>query len=184
MSAARDKHGVLSAMNALYQGDIAEAERLLPPDEELSAAEAAAFGRMERLRALLDEDPRSANDRTPDGFGALAMAIYGGHEDAARLLIERGADLEALSRHETIRVRPVQTAAFVRSVPLTRLLLDAGADVNSRAEGGFTALHTAADNGDVELAQLLLERGADPGLANDEGKRPADYASGPVAALL
>src|SRR2546430_14332361 len=166
MSTARDDHGVLRAMNALYLGDLDEAERLLPPDEELSAAEAAAFRRIARLRALLDEDPSKANGWTPDGFGALAMAIYGGNEDAARLLIESGADLEALSRHETIRVRPIQTAAFVRSVPLTRLLLDAGAEVNSRAEGGFTALHTAVDNGDVELAQPLLERCADPGRAN------------------
>src|SRR5438128_12202312 len=184
MSATRDERGVLLAMNALYRGNMDEAQRLLPPDAELSAAEAAAFGRIARLRALLDEDSRKASGWTPDGFGALAMAIYGDSEDAARLLIESGADLEALSRHETIRVRPIQTAAFVRSVPLTRLLLDAGAEVNSRAEGGFTALHTAVDNGHVELAQLLLERGADPGLANNEGKRPADYASGPVAALL
>jgi ankyrin repeat protein len=171
-------------MDALYRGDLEEAQRLVPPDDELSTAEAAAFGRIDRLRALLDEDSRAANDWTPDGFGALAMAIYGGHEDAVRLLIERGADLEALSRHETIRVRPLQTAAFVRSVPMARLLLDAGADVNSRAEGGFTALHTAADNGDAELARLLLERGADPGLTTDEGKQPVDYATGPVAALL
>src|SRR5919108_4431160 len=107
MSLNRDQHGVLPAVNALYRGDLDEARRLLPPDQKLSAAEAAALGRLERLRALLEEDPGAANDWTPDGFSALAMAIYGGHEEAARLLIERGADLEALSRHETTRGRPL-----------------------------------------------------------------------------
>jgi ankyrin repeat protein len=62
----------------------------------------------------------------------------------------------------------------MRSVPLARLLLDSGADVNGRGEGGFTALHSAAQNGDEELARLLLERGADPSLATEDGKRAAD----------
>jgi len=91
------------------------------------------------------------------------------------LLIERGADLEAVSTASFARVRPLGTAAFVRSVPLATLLLDAGADVNGRGEGGFTALHTAASNENAALAQLLLDRGADPSLPTDEGRRPADY---------
>ena len=108
MSLERDEHGVLPAMNALYRGDLEEAQRLTPPDEELSAAEAAALGRIERLRALIDEDPSAANDWTPDGFGALAMAAYGGHEDAARLLIEHGADLLSGQRLAHARVQAVR----------------------------------------------------------------------------
>jgi ankyrin repeat protein len=71
-------------------------------------------------------------------------------------------------------VPPLGTAAFVRSVPLARLLLDSGAEVNGRGEGGFTALHSAAQNGDEELARLLLDQGADPRLAAEDGRRPAD----------
>jgi uncharacterized protein len=173
------------AMQALYRGELDEAQRLLPPDDELTAPEAAAFGRIDRLRTLLDEDPARANAWSDDGFGALALAIFGRQEECARLLIDCGADFEAPSRHDTIRgIRPIHTAAFVRSVELTRLLVDAGADVNGRGEGGFTALHSAAQNGDVELVRLLLERGADPTLATDDGRRPADVATGETAALL
>jgi ankyrin repeat protein len=80
-----------------------------------------------------------------------------------------------LSTNDAVRVPPLGTAAFVRSVPLARLLLDSGAEVNGRGEGGFTALHSAAQNGDEDLARLLLERGADPSIATEDGKLPADY---------
>jgi ankyrin repeat protein len=166
------------ALEALYSGDPAKARELLPPDERLSVFEAAAFGRVDALRRILEEEPGRATALSDDGFTALHLAVFGNQEDAARLLLERGADPNALSTNEAVRVPPLGTAAFVRSVPLARLLLDSGADVNGRGEGGFTALHSAAQNGDEELARLLLERGADPGLATDDGKRAADYGLG------
>lgn len=169
------------ALEALYQGDTERANELLGPDETLSAPEAAAFGRIDRLRELM---PDEANAWSDDGFSALHLAIFGGQEAAAKLLIEHGADLEALSRHEQIVVRPLHTAAFVRSPALAQILLDAGADPNSRAEHDFTALHSAAQNDDVELARILLERGADPSLTTEDGKTPADYASSEEMATI
>ena len=164
------------AMQALYAGDVEKARELLPADDRLSIFEAAAFGRAERLRQILGEDPSQANAYSDDGFTALHLAIFGGQEEAVRILIEHGADADALATSSIARVRPLGTAAFVRSVPLARLLLEAGADVNGVGEGGFTALHSAAQNGDEELVRLLLERGADPELASDQGKRPSDFA--------
>ena len=162
------------ALQRLYAGDEQGARELLGPDLGLSVFEAAAFGRGERLTEILRDDPSQATALSEDGFAALHLAIFGGQEEAARALLGQGADPNALSTNENVRVPPLGTAAFVRSVPLARLLLDSGADVNGRGEGGFTALHSAAQNGDEELARLLLERGADPGLAADDGRRPAD----------
>jgi ankyrin repeat protein len=163
------------SLHALYTGDAEKARELLPADDRLSVFEAAAFGRVDRLDAILDDDPAQATALSDDGFTPLHLAVFGGQEEAARLLLERGADPKALSTNEAVRVPPLGTAAFVRSTPLARLLLDSGADVNGRGEGGFTALHSAAQNGDEELARLLLERGADPSLTTDDGKRAADY---------
>ena len=137
--------------------------------------EAAAFGRTEQLGRILDDDPDQARALSDDGFTALHLAIFGGQEDAMRLLLERGADPNVVSTSDIAKVPPLGTAAFVRSVPLARLLLDSGANPNGRGEGGFTALHSAAQNEDEELARLLLERGADPSLAADDGRRPADF---------
>jgi ankyrin repeat protein len=101
------------------------------------------------------------------------------------VLIAAGADVDALSTGSIARVPPLGTAAFVRSVELAELLLDAGADVSRRAEEGFTALHSAAQSGDAALVRLLLDRGADPKLRTPDGKRAVDYAqTDEVRALL
>jgi ankyrin repeat protein len=167
---------VTDALRALYAGDVKKARELLPADDELSVFEAAAFGRLERLASLLTDDASAATAFSEDGFTALHLAVFAQQEDAARLLIDHGADVNVRSTGEIARVPPLGTAAFVRSVGLARVLLDAGADVNGRGEGGFTALHTAAANGDEDLAGLLLERGADPTLETVQGTQPVDLA--------
>ena len=164
------------AIQALYAGEVEKAEALLGPEDELSVFDAAAFGRVDRLRALLREDPSRGAALSDDGFTPLHLAVFAQREEAARVLIEHGADVNARSAGQIARVPPLGTAAFVGSVAMARLLLDAGADVNGRAEGGFTALHSAAQRGNEELVRLLLDRGADPALATADGRRPADLA--------
>ncbi len=163
------------ALQALYEGDEERARGLLPPDGEQSVFEAAAFGRVDRLAELVRDDPAQAQAFSDDGFTALHLAVFGRQEEAARVLLDAGADPNVLATSSFARVPPLGTAAFVQSVPLARLLLDRGADPNRAGEGGFTALHAAAQNGDEDLARLLLERGADPSQAADDGRRPADF---------
>jgi ankyrin repeat protein len=112
------------AMQALYDGDAEKARALLPPDDELDIFHAAAFGRIERLRELLDD----ANAFSEDGFTPLHLAAYAEQAEAARLLIDAGADVNAFSTAPIAQVTPLGTAAFVGSAPLARLLLDAGSD--------------------------------------------------------
>ena len=79
-------------LEALYRGDDARVSELLRGKPELNVFEAAAFGRTERLRELLDEDASLANAFGDDGFQPLGLACFFGHVEAARLLLGRGAD--------------------------------------------------------------------------------------------
>ena len=150
-------------MQALYAGDAEAARAALPPDGELDVFHAAAFGRVERLREILDADPGAAQAWSPDGFTALHLAAFTDSEEAARLLVGSGADLEARSRHETITgVRPLNTCAFARAHRVARVLLEAGANPDGEGEQGFTPLMAAREHEDEAMERLLVEHGATP----------------------
>ena len=65
---------------------------------------------------------------------------------------------------------------WANGVEVARVLIEAGADVNKRCEHGRTALHMAAAWGHADVAQLLLENGADATIVDDEGMTPVDVA--------
>jgi ankyrin repeat protein len=152
-------------LQALYRGEDEQVEKLLAVDPELDVFEAAAFGRSERLRELLDEDPSRANAFGDDGFHPLGLACFFGHVDAARLLLERGADVNALSTNENVQTAAIHAAAAAAGDETTRyelvkLALEHGADPNLPQGGGFRAIDAARQNGDARVEQLLLENGA------------------------
>ena len=144
---------------ALYRGDrdAAEAEAA---GAELDVFDAAALGRVERLRELLDADPELVRTLSDDGFTPLHLACFAGGADAVRLLVERGAPLERLAEASFARVRPLGTAVFAGQVEAARILLEAGADPNGGDSGEHRPLQTAEANGNEELAGLLREHGA------------------------
>ena len=152
-------------LQAIYRGDREEAERLAA-GRELNVHEAAALGRPERLQTLLDEDPTRANAFGDDGFHPLGLACFFGHVDAARLLLDRGADVNALSRNEHIQTAAIHASAASEGkgelirYELVELVLEHGADPNLPQGGGFRAIDAARQNGDERVEQLLLEHGA------------------------
>ncbi len=154
-------------LEAIYRGDHEEAERLAV-GRELNVFEAAALGRTNRLRELLEEDPSLANAFGDDGFHPLGLACFFGRVDAARLLLERGADVNMLSRNEHIQTAAIHAAAAAEGkdeatrYELVKLVLEHGADPNlQQGRDEFRAIDAARQNGDRRIEELLLERGAD-----------------------
>jgi ankyrin repeat protein len=150
-------------LQAIYRGDQARADELLATDPELDVFEAAAVGRTERLADLLGEDPSLANAWAEDGFQPLGLASFFGHVDAARLLVEHGAEVNSASRND-FKVMPLHSAAATGDpdmrYELAKLLLEHGADPNVRQQDDFTPLMAADQHEDERLRALLVEHGA------------------------
>jgi uncharacterized protein len=176
LAAARDEDGVSAVLRARYRGLGEAVEALLEAGPELDVFDAAALGELERLRELLDRDASETSAYSSDGFTPLHLASFFGQPGAVELLLERGADVSAVSRNP-LGVTPLHSAAAARQTRIADLLLERGADAGARQQGGFTALHAAAQNGDGELAELLLACGADRGARSEDGRLPAELAA-------
>jgi uncharacterized protein len=150
-------------LQALYRGDRAEAERLhSEAAAELDVFDAAALGDLDRLREILDANGERVQAWSSDGFTPLHYAAYFDGPDAVRLLLARGADIEAPARNEEFAqdAHPLHSAVAAGRSDVAEALLQAGADPNARQAGGFTPLMAAEQRGDLDLAELLVRHGA------------------------
>ncbi|XP_013169866.1 PREDICTED: protein fem-1 homolog CG6966 isoform X3 [Papilio xuthus] len=109
------------------------------------------------------------------GATPLVIACRNGHYDVAEYLIERcKADIEQPGSvtfdGETIEgAPPLWCAAAAGHMPLVRLLVRAGANVNSTTRTHSTPLRAACFDGHYDIVKFLVENGADIEIANRHG---------------
>ncbi|XP_063077993.1 ankyrin-3 isoform X2 [Engraulis encrasicolus] len=121
---------------------------------------AAQENHMEVVQYLLDNGS-SQGIATEDGFTPLAVALQQGHDQVVSLLLENDTKGK-------VRLPALHIAARKDDTKAAALLLqsDHNADVESKmmvnrtTESGFTPLHIAAHYGNINVATLLLNRGA------------------------
>jgi ankyrin repeat protein len=109
-----------------------------------------------KLQAML-AGGASANHKDPRGLTPLMYAAAVGSADAMKVLIEKGADVNAKNAFDS-------TALMwsVTDIHKVRMLLDRGADVNAVSKQGHTALLLAAmSDGSAPIVRLLIDKGAD-----------------------
>src|SRR5437868_7116213 len=170
---ARTRNGTTPVLLAVYARHPDIAESLLATGIEPNIFEAAAMGRVARVRELLNQNPELVKAYSPDGWTALHLNF--GNLEIVKLTLDRGADIDAVSKNR-LSATPLQGAAAMQKLELARLLIARGANVNCRGEAGGSPLHEAAGNGQMEFAQLLLDHGANVNAKDDNGKTPLTIA--------
>lgn len=175
LARARQADGASAVLVAIYHGHGALVPLLEAAGAELDFWESCAAGRQDRALSLLEADRRLAHEVSPDGYSPLALAIFFGCAELARVLLARGGDVNAISKNAQ-GVAPLHAAAARRDTAMVRALLENGADPNLPQASGFTALDSAAFHGDREMAEVLLAHGADPRRRGAGGKSAADLA--------
>ena len=186
VNAANDL-GATALFNASLNGSVVMAESLLSaganPNAALLSGEtpvmtAARTGSPEVMELLLAAggDPNVTGTR---GQTALMWTVGQRHVDAARVLVENGADIHARTESwsQVMAVPPhtgnhqsvphgantaLMFAARVGDLASAKLLVGAGASVDDADAWGVSATTLAAHSGFDELVEFLLEEGADP----------------------
>jgi ankyrin repeat protein len=162
-------------MHALYRRQGEALKLLLEKNPSLDVFEAASTGRNDRVRELLKNDPSLVRQFSSDGFTPLHFACYFASGETVALLLEKGADVAAVSRNP-MHLMPLHSAASARNAKAVQALIEHGADVNAKQEKGWAPLHAAAQNGDQATADILLKHEAHPNQANEDGVTAIDLA--------
>ncbi|KAJ3478545.1 hypothetical protein NLG97_g8552 [Lecanicillium saksenae] len=122
---------------------------------------AAAAGRTEAVRLLLDRGADPNAPRRPDRVcNPLVAAIWGQHDQIARMLITAGADVTCAGE-PPVHDYPIIAAVTSGNLDMATLLLEAGVDLYTVGADGRDVFVWAFDEGNnPALLEMLLSRGA------------------------
>lgn len=166
---AKNDSGVSAVLSATYFGRKEIRDLLMARGARLELQDAAAVGRLDRVKDLVQNDPSQANAYSTDGFPVVALASVFGHAEVARYLKEKGADINAIATNGS-GYNALTGAVTGGHTEIVAWLLESGADANYRYGPGYTPLLAAAANGHLEIVKLLLAKGADPTATSKDGK--------------
>ena len=153
-----------------------------PPESPVEMVSDALYiasrnGHIDIARWLLDHGA-DVHFKAFAGGTPLHWAYFSGVRELIDLLLAHGADPEA--RDDFNDATPPDFGLIMVSEMGTpdrvRRLLDDGLATANTPSAKTTPLHAAAYYGHVEIAQLLLDRGANPKATNVDGKTPLDVA--------
>lgn len=133
---------------------------------------AARNGDLEGIARALREGA-DANGNGEDGVTALLAAVHAEETKAIEALVRAGADPNDPMSVFGSAWTPLHQAASKVLEESAKALLEAGADVDARADGGMTPLMLAAGHPHGATARMLLEAGriAEPGTIGGAGRR-------------
>jgi ankyrin repeat protein len=177
LAGAKDDNGNSPLLNSAYYGRSVMIRVILDQGVQPNLFEAAAAGLLDDVERLLEENPKLVTERSHDGWTPLHLAAFFGHLDLVRMLLDAGAPMLAISNNNEANL-PINAAAAGRRIAVVRLLVERGCPPDARAsDQSYTALHLAANSGNEELIEFLLQSGADTNLKTGAGDTPHDLAA-------
>jgi ankyrin repeat protein len=132
-----------------------------------------------RFVALLLDARANPNTPIATGETPLMTCAATGNAEAVRLLISHGADVNATE--PTQHQDALMWAAAERHADVVRALVEAGADPRAHTRQGFTALHFAAREGDLESTRAVLAAGVSINIKSEP--EPGEQGRGTPANL-
>ena len=166
---AKNESGVSAVLSSVYFGRKDIRDLFLARGASLELQDAAAVGRLDRVKELVEKNPALANSFSSDGFPIVALAAFMGHADVSRYLKDKGADINAVATNGS-GYNALTGAVTAGHPEVVAWLLDSGADANYRYGPGSPPLQAAAANGHLEIVKLLLAHGADLAATTNDGK--------------
>ncbi|WP_113662750.1 ankyrin repeat domain-containing protein [Pedobacter nanyangensis] len=176
LAAQLTSHQISPMLLACYYKKMEIANAIAEFMPELNIFDACAVGKFDDVTLLVFKNPKLVNEYSVDGFTPLGLACYFGHEEIARFLVLKGAEVNLPSKNG-FNVFPIHSAVASNNYNIAKMLLDAGAYPNVCQKSGVAPLHSAAQLGNIEMIILLLEHGAEVTLRMEGGKLPADLAA-------
>ncbi len=139
----------------------------------------AAEGGNTNLVVLFLEKGNPINATMEAGMSVLYFAVKGKHHDAARLLLERGADANLYRPVQNVRriYLPLSQAIANEDRKMVELLIKHGADFNALDNIGIPAYFEAARISSSSLLKYFLGLGAEPDRVSQEGSTPLMWAA-------
>ncbi|RZJ63356.1 MAG: ankyrin repeat domain-containing protein [Flavobacterium sp.] len=132
----------------------------------------ARKGTTDEATLLLKSDPKLANTTNPEGYTPLILATYRGNNAVAKLLLEKGANIDAISGMGTA----LMAAVVKGNDEMVKFLLDRKANPNLNDANGSTALLYAVMFKKHDIAKLLIKSGANTEQKDNRGQSAIDYA--------
>ncbi|HEX9367484.1 MAG TPA: ankyrin repeat domain-containing protein [Vicinamibacterales bacterium] len=144
LASARLPDGESPVMAALYRGHHHVVTALFEAGAEVDVFAAAAVGRAGDLRREL-KAPGAVGAYSFDGWTPLHLAAFFGRLETARILLDAGADVDAVSRNSLTNT-PLHAATAGKHTEVALLLLEKGAKSGAIDAGSYTPLQIATQN--------------------------------------
>jgi ankyrin repeat protein len=138
---------------------------------------ASDYGHTQIVELLISNGANINASAGINKYTPLHLAIANCSVKIVDRLIKNKADVNACTSREFTPLHFASWPKIKDRLDILKLLISAGANINSQDDCGDSPLHDSAIQGYIRQVEYLLQKGANPYITNDEGKTPYHSAA-------